>query len=140
MIFLLMTLIILYVQEKYGSKLLRITKKSKNSRRKMFWQAQRGVHYLIISFNFCWTPFIVYWILASIVNIFPINNQGQEKKTMFARITTLISAIYSAIDPFLHGIGNTTLPREAIKFINFIKSKFIPNRRKESQVNMNNMG
>ena len=140
MIFLLMTLIILYVQEKYGSRLIQTTKKIKNSRSKMFWRAQRGVRYLIISFNFCWTPFIVYWILANTVHIFPINNQGQDKKTMFARITVLISSINSAIDPFLYGIGNTTLPREAIKLLNFIKSKFIPNRRTQCPVNMNNMG
>ena len=140
MIFLLMTLIILHVQEKYGSGIIQITKKSKNSRSKMFWQAQRGVRYLIISFNFCWTPFLVYWILANIVHIFPINNQGQDKKNMFSRITMLISSIYSAIDPFLYGIGNTTLPREAIKLLNFIKSKFLPNRQKESPINMKNMG
>lgn len=71
-----------------------------NSRRKTI----RLLGWLIVVFCSCWTPFFIYWCLSRAASIFDQGNNGDYQRMRVIRVTILIAAMNTAIDPLIYAL------------------------------------
>ena len=102
--FLLLALAIIMAKSR-NSVFSELCNQSSEIRRRNFRYAIKRLFYMIFTFLLCWIPFLVYWILANVLDCV----QDKEVKTLLGRVTMLMSSVNPAVDPFLYNIGDSSL-------------------------------
>ncbi len=88
-----------------------------SNRIRMMKRSEQLVKMLIANFIICWTPFFIYWGIATFSLSFPETYAGQTKMLKWVRITVLFSAINCSVDPILFAAGNRELRVKAKKVL-----------------------
>ena len=83
----------------------------------MMKRSEQLVFLLIANFFICWTPFFIYWGLATFTSFFPMTSTGQTKMLQWVRITVLFSAINGSVDPVLFAASNKEIRAKARKVL-----------------------
>ncbi len=97
-------------------KITRISDANTN-RIKMMKRGEQLVTMLLANFVICWTPFFIYWAIATFTPSFPLTYSGQTRMLKWVRITVLFAAVNSSIDPILFAASNREMRKKAKKLL-----------------------
>eukprot|EP00794_Sanderia_malayensis_P003791 gene3791-4314_t len=87
------------------------------NRLRMMKRSEQLVAMLIINFVICWTPFFLYWGIATFSLSFPQTYDGQTEMLKWVHVTILFSAVHSSVDPFLFAASNKEIREKAKKLL-----------------------